>query len=142
MNGIESPENMDSFNDHANTLAKLIYSSLPAYPPSRLPKEKGSLQLGQHWVWDYFSKKLIQLAAMMILSKHVPTLERLKKYQFGECLLEDSSFFPHATGDLVDKTYRNIVQLSDLLYAVSINLKENISSNPGCEWQLESFIIY
>jgi hypothetical protein len=41
---------------------------------------------------DAFSRKLVQLAAMMILSKHVPSLERLKHYQFGECLLEESSF--------------------------------------------------
>jgi hypothetical protein len=54
MNGIESPENMDSFNDHATHLAKLIHARLPAYLHSRLPKEKGNLQLGQHWVWDSF----------------------------------------------------------------------------------------
>jgi hypothetical protein len=39
---------------------------------------------------------------MMILSKHVPSLERLKNYQFGECLLEDISFFSLVTGDLAD----------------------------------------
>jgi hypothetical protein len=41
---------------------------------------------------------------MMILSKHVvPSLERLRKnYQFGECILEDSSFFSLVTGDLAD----------------------------------------
>jgi hypothetical protein len=33
----------------------------------------------------------------------------------------------------------NIVYLSELLYAVSIDLEENISSNPGCEWQLKYF---
>jgi hypothetical protein len=50
---------------------------------------------------------------------------------------------------LVDKQYRHIVYLSELLYAVSIDLKENISSKPGCEWQLKyelwkikPFIIY
>jgi hypothetical protein len=40
---------------------------------------------------------------------------------------------------LVDKKYCHIVYLSELLYAVSIDLKENISSNPGCEWQLKYF---
>jgi hypothetical protein len=39
---------------------------------------------------------------MMILSKHVPSLERLKNYQFGECILEDSSFFSLVRGDLAD----------------------------------------
>jgi hypothetical protein len=34
---------------------------------------------------------------------------------------------------------KNIVYLSELLHAVSIDLKENISSNPGCEWQLKYF---
>jgi hypothetical protein len=34
---------------------------------------------------------------------------------------------------LVDKRYRHIVYLSELLYAVSIDLIENISSNGGCE---------
>jgi hypothetical protein len=34
---------------------------------------------------------------------------------------------------------KNIVYLSELLHAVSIDLKENISSNPGCEWQLKHF---
>lgn len=63
---------------------ELIHSRLPAYLHSRLLKEKGQLQLGQHWVWDSFSRKLVKLAAMMILSKHVPGLERLKNYQFGE----------------------------------------------------------
>jgi hypothetical protein len=82
MNGIESPENMDFFNDHANYLAKLIHPRLPAYFHSRLPKEKGNLQLGQHWVWDSFSMKLLQLDTTMILSKHVPSLERLKNYLY------------------------------------------------------------
>jgi Ca2+/Na+ antiporter len=35
------------------------------------------------------------------------------------------------------KKYRYVVYLSELLCAVSIDLKENISSNPGCEWQLK-----
>jgi hypothetical protein len=39
---------------------------------------------------------------MMILSKHVPNLKRLKNYQFGECLLEGSSFFSLGSGDLAD----------------------------------------
>jgi hypothetical protein len=39
---------------------------------------------------------------MMILSKHVPSLERLKNYQFAERLLEYSSFFSLPTGNLVD----------------------------------------
>jgi hypothetical protein len=235
------------------------HSRLPAYLHSRLPKDKGNLQLGQHWVWDSFSKKLVQLAAMMILSKHVRSLEGLKNYRFGECILEDISFFSLVTGDLadldgsygvadggrqflmirfgaaevgmsnrwrghekaskletaqdrksrfytryphkdfvvrndpshlriglfqnlqqfvgigfkrdnkenivnlfdwdkgevqelekltaasesrntlVDKKYRHIVYLSELLYAVSLDLKDNISSNPGCEWQLKYF---
>jgi hypothetical protein len=78
------------------------HSRLPAYLHSRLPKDKGNLQLGQHWVWDSFSKKLVQLAAMMILSKHVRSLEGLKNYRFGECILEDISFFSLVTGDLAD----------------------------------------
>jgi hypothetical protein len=39
---------------------------------------------------------------MMTLSKYVPSLERLKNYQFGECLLEDNSFFSLVTGNLAD----------------------------------------
>jgi hypothetical protein len=48
MNSIESPKNMDSFHDHANYLGKLIHSRVLAYLHSRLPKEKGKLQPGQH----------------------------------------------------------------------------------------------
>jgi hypothetical protein len=33
----------------------------------------------------------------------------------------------------------DIGYLSELLYAMSIESKENISSNPGCEWQLKYF---
>jgi hypothetical protein len=40
---------------------------------------------------------------------------------------------------LVYKKYRHIVSLSELLYVVSIDLKENLSSSPGCEWQLKYF---
>jgi hypothetical protein len=41
--------------------------------------------------------------------------------------------------DCDDRPGYHIVYLSELLYAVSIDLKENISSNPGCEWQLKYF---
>jgi hypothetical protein len=105
VNGIESPKNMDSFNNHANYLAKLIHSCLPAYfiYDSQRSKNRNLLQLGQHWVWDSFSSgKLVQVAAMMILSKHVSSLERLKNYQFGECLLQYISFLSLVTGDLAD----------------------------------------
>jgi hypothetical protein len=40
---------------------------------------------------------------------------------------------------LVYKKYRHIVSLSELMYVVSIDLKENLSSSPGCEWQLKYF---
>jgi hypothetical protein len=40
---------------------------------------------------------------------------------------------------LVDRNYRHIVYLSELLDAVSIDLKEKVSSNLGCEWQLKYF---
>jgi hypothetical protein len=80
-------------------IAKQVPSILA--PDSQRKRENLQL-LGQHLVWDSFSKKLVQLAAMMILSKHVPSLERLKNYQFGECPLEYSSFFSLVTGDLAD----------------------------------------
>jgi hypothetical protein len=42
MNGIESPENLDSFNEHANYLAKLIHCLLSTTLPSfTTPKGKG-----------------------------------------------------------------------------------------------------
>jgi hypothetical protein len=53
--------------------------------------------------------------------------------------LEKLTAASESRNTLVHKKYRHIVYLSELLYAVSIDLKENISSNPGCEWQLKYF---
>ena len=41
--------------------------------------------------------------------------------------------------NLVDKQYRHICYLCELIYGVCIDLEDNISSNPGCEWQLGYF---
>ena len=40
---------------------------------------------------------------------------------------------------LVAKQYRHICYLCELIYGVCIDLEDNISSNPGCEWQLGYF---
>ena len=40
---------------------------------------------------------------------------------------------------LVAKQYRHICYLCELIYGVCIDLDGNISSNPGCEWQLGYF---
>ena len=44
------------------------------------------------------------------------------------------SFGTNAT--MIDKQYRHICYLCEAMYALSINQDRNISSNPGCEWQL------
>jgi hypothetical protein len=49
--------------------------------------------------------------------------------------LEELTAASESRNTVVDKKYRHLVYL----YAVSIDLKENISSNPGCEWQLKYF---
>jgi hypothetical protein len=53
--------------------------------------------------------------------------------------LEKLTAVSESRNALVDKKHRHLVYLSELLYAVSIDLKDNISSNPGCEWQLKYF---
>jgi hypothetical protein len=53
--------------------------------------------------------------------------------------LEKLAAASRSRNTLVNKIYRHIVYLSELLYAVSIDLKDNISSNPGCEWQLKYY---
>jgi hypothetical protein len=50
--------------------------------------------------------------------------------------LEKLTAASESRNTLVDNKYCPIVYLSELLYAVSVDLKENISSNPGCERQL------
>ena len=40
---------------------------------------------------------------------------------------------------LEDKKYRHICYLFECAYALSIEPRRNISSNPGCEWQLKYY---
>ena len=40
---------------------------------------------------------------------------------------------------LADKKYKHICYLFELSYALAIECRRNISSNPGCEWQLGYF---
>ena len=37
---------------------------------------------------------------------------------------------------IIDKQYRHMCYLCETMYALSIDQNKNISSNPGCEWQL------
>jgi hypothetical protein len=79
-----------------------------------------------------FSMELVQLAAIMILPKHVPSLERLKNYQFGQCLLDDSSFFSLVTRNLADLMEVLVWQMEDsdsnpLLTTLSVKVQQRMN---------------
>jgi hypothetical protein len=38
-----------------------------------------------------------------------------------------------------DKKYRHIIYLFEVAYAIALKPTDNVSSNPGCEWQLRYF---
>jgi hypothetical protein len=56
-------------------------------------------------------------------------MERLSKLQYGL----------NQAGTLVDKQYKNICYLFELLYAIAIRPRDNTTQNPGCEWQLRLY---
>ena len=45
----------------------------------------------------------------------------------------------NANDTIADKQYRHLCYLSESVYALAINSEMNISSNPGCEWQLRYY---
>ena len=42
---------------------------------------------------------------------------------------------------IIDKQYRHICYICETMYTLSIDQNKNISSNPGCKWQLGYYII-
>ena len=42
-------------------------------------------------------------------------------------------------GNQNSKKYKHLCYLCELAYALCISLSNNISSNPGCEWQLRYY---
>jgi hypothetical protein len=56
-------------------------------------------------------------------------MEKLSKLQYGL----------NQAGTLVDKQYKNICYLFELLYAIAIRPRDNTTQNPGCEWQLRLY---
>ena len=66
----------------------------------------------------------------------------IKLFNFSELdnqRLSKLSLGNNQAGTLLDKQYKNICYLFELLYAVAIEQTKNTTQNPGCEWQLRLY---
>ena len=56
-----------------------------------------------------------------------------------DCHLNNLKLDGGAGGTLQDKKFKHLCYMFETFYALAINPHDNITQNPGCEWQLRLY---
>jgi hypothetical protein len=97
-----SRQDLDGLKSRAAMYANLLMSRLRRNLDARIPADRQDLQMHRHWVWPFFCSNLVRLAALMILSNHVPDEESLSFLQADDCYLADDTNFAMVTGEMAN----------------------------------------
>ena len=102
-------DHIDNLNETAWEFCLKVNARLPEFVDGRIPADRPDLQLGKHWLWDSFTKKLPKLSQLVVLQGH--QARDLHYRTARESLLtSDMGAFPLATSDDFKDCDGNYVQ--------------------------------